>query len=358
MGNNGKKQLKMISQKQVVTIGIIVAISLAIAYLNLAQYIAMFIWMVYTWLMSNIFASIASPLLASGLILLQKAIVLLIPGLILGFILKLFKIKDAFKLGFIVSLIAACIAPILAIFMHGSVIIQFFSLFISQIIAAVVGVLCAPRITKTVYVGMIIVGLVLFNLLALSYVTNFIGRPLAQAKRANELTQATSTLKFAPYYPAYIPEGLEAKQAKLEGYHNGTYQHKRVSYQIGTVEFMVSEKLKNQDPVFNKTDNCDIGQIWFTMRTKDQISQAEVDKSRDNLKICQVLGKTDTGYEVYIHAGKSQFEFYYMEIDGTIIVAERDKLLSPRYADDFQNEMMKVYNGMNKLDSTKLEAGY
>jgi hypothetical protein len=121
---------------------------------------------------------------------------------------------------------------------------------------------------------------------------------------------------------------------------------------------MISEKLKNQEPVFNKTDNCDISAIRFEMRSNSEVRQAIIDRSRDNLSICQMLGKTDSGHEVYIEANKSQFEFYYMEVDGTIIVMQHDKLLKPRYADDFEKEVLKIFNSMEKLDTSKLTAGY
>jgi hypothetical protein len=121
---------------------------------------------------------------------------------------------------------------------------------------------------------------------------------------------------------------------------------------------MISEKLKNQDSVFNKTDNCDISAIWFEMRTKDAISDTRAASSRDNLVGCRLLGKTDDGREIYIKANKSQFEFYYMEIDNTIVVMQHDKSSRPRYTEDFKNEVLKLYNGMKRMEGADLKPGY
>ncbi|MNI75485.1 hypothetical protein D3C73_1316400 [compost metagenome] len=121
---------------------------------------------------------------------------------------------------------------------------------------------------------------------------------------------------------------------------------------------MVREKLKNQDEIFNKTDNCDISTIWLAMGSKNEINPAEIANSRDNLSICRLLGKTDDGHDVYIKASKSQFVFYYMEINGTIIVANHDTAPQSRYSTDFEKEVLKMFNSMKPLGPSGLTAGY
>lgn len=342
--------------KLIVSAVIIASIYTAIEYFHIDDYMMYGLWMVASWIPAAIMNT--PPRGASLLMQPLQVVALLAPGIIIGFILAIFKKQAAFRVAFISTMIAYFISKVATAFLLSAwisgLVIPFVAMFVGYIIAH----LSVRRITKPVFSWLIIIALVLLNLLAIPLITRAISKPITDARQANELSLAIKDMKFTAYYPGYIPQSLEATKAKFEGYHNPKYQHPHISYTVGKLEFMVSEKLKSQDPIFNKTDNCDISAIWSAMRTKAEISQAEADKSRDNLVICRVLGKTDDGHEVYVKANKSQFKFYYMEVDGTIIAMEHDTARKPRYADDFEKEVLKVFNSMEKLDTSKLVAGY
>ena len=349
-------KLQNTTPKIIVSAVIIAGIYVAIEYFHLDDYMMYGLWMAASWIPATIMSTPARG--ASLLMQPLQVIALLAPGIITGFTLAIFKQRAAFRVAFISTMIAYFISKVAAAFLLSAWISGLVVPFIAMLVGYAVAYLLVRRITRPVFSWLIIIALVLVNLLAIPIITRAISKPITDARQANELSLAVKDMKFTAYYPSYIPKGLGATQAKFEGYHNSKYQHPHVSYTVGKLEFMVSEKLKNQEPVFNKTDNCDVSAIWSAMRTKAEISQAEADKSRDNLAICRVLGKTDNGHEVYVKANKSQFKFYYMEVDGTIIAMEHDTAPKPRYADDFEKEVLKIFNSMEKLDTSKLVGGY
>ncbi|OJU88026.1 hypothetical protein BGO17_03565 [Candidatus Saccharibacteria bacterium 49-20] len=356
MAVKSQKTKSKISKSTLITAGIIVGTYLVGTYLGFTQHIVMFLWMAVSGLTAG-FASSGANAASAVVSVAMQVLAILIPGVIVGFVLAVCKRQYAFRVGFMATLIAAFITPIVSIYTLSDVmrfVVQF-----AVIVGAAFAALGIVKYVKKPLLGVLIVGgLVALNVFALQPALHALSRPISEAKQASELERAVSDIVFTPYHPTYIPSGLEATPAKLEGYHSTAYDHKRVTYKVGKVEFMVSEKLKNQDSLFNKTNNCDVSSIWFEMRTKDEVSQSRVERSLNNLSVCQVLGTTEGGVPIYIEAGKSQFEFYYMELDGTIIVAQHDTLPKPRYGEDFKNEMLKVYNGMRKVSVDELQVGY
>lgn len=344
------------TKKAVLTILAIMAIYIAIHYLRLEEYATYGILIGISWLASSF--SDSSNQLSLSLTYLGQLISVLAPGVIIGFLLTILKQQHAFRLGFATTLIAYFIVKIAEILLSMSFVNEFVIQSLAILLACTIALLLVKRVMKPSIIWPIIIGVALINVFAIPHITNAISKPIVENKQANELSEATAKMKFTAYYPNYIPDSLNVSEVKLEGYHNPQYQHQRVSYEVGKLEFVISEKLKNQEQVFNKTDNCDISAIWFEMRSKSEISQTMVNRSRDNLAICRMLGKTNDGHEVYIEANKSQFEFYYEEIDGTIIVMQHDTSPRPRYADDFEKEVLKVFNSMKALNSSRLTAGY
>lgn len=352
-----KKTTKVQKTTVKIIISAIIAASIytAIEYFHIGDYMMYGVWMAASWIPTTLDSPVhgSSPLLQP-----LQVVALLAPAIIIGFILAIFKQQTPFRTALISTMVAYFISKVVDAFFFTTWIDELIAPFLAMFVGYTLAYLLVRKITKPVLTWAIILSLVLLNLFAIPHITRSISKPITDARQANELSSAIKDTKFTTYYPSYIPEGLEATKAKLEGYHNSSYQHQRVSYNVGKLEFMISEKLKNQEQVFNKADNCDISSIWFEMRSKSEISQAKINQSRDNLTICRVLGKTDDGYEVYVKANKSQFEFYYMEIDGTIVVMQHDKLTKPRYANDFENEVLKIFNSLDKLDTSKLTAGY
>lgn len=352
-----KKTTKIQKPTIKIIIGAIIAASIygAIEYFHIGDYMMYGVWMALSWIP----AAAGAPATGTNLLMQPLQVVaLLAPAIIIGFILAVSKQQAPFRIAFMSAMVAYFISKIIDAYFFITWIDEFVAPLIAMFIGYILAYLLVRKITKPIFIWIIVIALVLLNLFAIPFITRAISKPITDDRQASELSSAIKEMKFTPYYPAYIPEGLEATKAKLEGYHNSTWQHQHVSYNVGKLEFMISEKLKNQEPIFNKTDNCDISAIWFAMDNKAEISQAEADKSRDNLAVCRVLGKTDDGHEVYIKANRSQFESYYMEIDGTIIVMHHDKLLRPRYAADFEKEVLKIFNSMKKLDTSELAAGY
>jgi len=285
-------------------------------------------------------------------------LVLIAPALIIGFFLAIFKQSYAFRIAFLSSMMAYFIASLFTFLAFYVPTIKLVIYFVTMAIAYVLSLLIIKKISRPLIVWAMIIGFAAVNVIVVPMITNATVRPIAEKRQMDELSSALDDLRFIVYYPTYIPDGLTATDAKLEGYHNTSYQHKHVSYEIGKVEVMISEKLKNQESVFNKKDNCDISAIWLEMRTKDEITQNRAQKSRDNLAPCHKIGTTDDGQEVYRESNNGQFEFYYAEIDETIIVMQHDKLPKPRYADDFEKEIMKVVNSMESLDYSRIKSGY
>ena len=352
-----KKTTKIQKTTVKIIISAIVAASIysAIQYFHIGDYMMYGVWMAASWAPTTS----GSPVHGTSLLLQPLQVVaLLAPAIIIGFIFAIFKQQTPFRTAFISTMVAYFISKIVDAFFFTTWVDELIAPFLAMFVGYILAYLLVRKITKPVLTWAIILSLVLLNLFAIPHITKSISKPITDARQANELSSAVKDMKFTTYYPSYIPEGLETTKAKLEGYHSSAWQHQHVSYSVGKLEFMISEKLKNQEPVFNKTDNCDISAVWSTMRSKSEISQAKIDQSRDNLTICRMLGKTDDGYEVYIKANKSQFESYYMEIGDTIIVMQHDKLTRPRYANDFEKEVLKIFNSMDKLDTSKLTAGY
>jgi hypothetical protein len=253
---------------------------------------------------------------------------------------------------------AYLLAKIVSTLLHVSTRYDLMIMVLTATIAAAGALWLVRHIKKLLYIWLLIAGLIIFSTVGLPYITNAIAKPIAAAKRQDDLKAAVGTLQFTAYYPSYAPTGLTKEPATLVGYHGTLSSHKRIEYQVGKVEFFVSEKLKNQDQIFNKTTNCDVSSIWFEGKFRSEILQSTIDRSLDNLSICQILGKTDDGNDVYIEANKSQFEFYYMEIGNSIIVSEYDKVNGPKYADNFRGEILKIYNSMKQLDISQIKAGY
>jgi len=302
-----------------------------------------------------------SSLLNQILIYFFHVVSLLAPGIIIGFLLLIAKQKRPFQLAFISTLFAYILLTIGTdlVFAFGSVaayvgILTFVSMFIAYIVTR----LLLSRVNNGFIILAIVAALVLISLLALPRLNSLIVRPIAQNNTAKELSAAVSKLEFTPYYPSYSPSGLALTPPKLTGYHSVLDDNVNVEYSAGRLEFKLAKALVNQDKVFNGATNCDISTIWFAMGSKSIIPQAKIDQSLDNLSICRVLGKTDSGYDVYAKTNKSQFAFYYMRVGDTIIVMDYDNLPKPGYGADIESEIFKIYNSMKRLDTSRITAGY
>lgn len=335
--------------------GIAAGLYAAIAYFNLDDYMMYGIGLIIGWVSSLI----GTP--SNGLTFLQQPLALLqivAPGLMIGFLLTIARQRNSFRIAFLGTMIAYFIVKVTDAYQfypwNAAVTIPFLAMLVGYSIVYLV----VRWIRNAIVVWLLVIALAAVNILVVPSLTRSISQPITKAKQAAKLSEAAQALKFTAYYPDYTPAGLQTTPAKLEGYNYSAFQHTHVSYSTGKLEFMVSEKLKDQDQVFNKTDNCDIGAIWFAMRSKNEINPAEIANSRDNLSICRLLGKTDSGHDVYIKASKSQFVFYYMEINGTIIVANHDTAPQSRYSTDFEKEVLKMFNSMKPLGPSGLTAGY
>lgn len=335
--------------------GIATGLYAAITYFHLDDYMMYGTGMIIGWAVSPLGAS------SDGLSFLRQPLTLiplLAPGLVIGFLLTIAKQQHPFKVAFLGTMIAYFIIKVINAYQfypwNAAVTIPLLAMLVGYSVAYLV----VRWIRNAILVWLLVIALAAVNILAVPSLTRSISQPIAKAKQAAKLSEAAQALKFTAYYPHYTPAGLQMMPAKLEGYNYSAFQHTHVSYGAGRLEFMVSEKLKNQDQVFNKTDNCDISAIWFAMRSKNEINPTKIADSRDNLSVCRLLGKTDSGHDVYIKASKSQFVFYYMEVNGTIIVANHDTAPKSRYSEDFEQEVFKIFNSMKALDPSKLTAGY
>ena len=354
MKNKSKQQNTI--KKLLISAAVVAVIYTLIHYLYLPNHMMYGIWIAIG---SLLYTVTPEPSLSISFAYASQFSMLLAPTLILGFVLAVFRQSSPFKVAFISTMITHPVLAIAGIFLSSVWIERFIVPLFAMFAAYILTILLLKRVNKSIFIWAIAVSLFAMNLTITPMVANRLSRSMAEDQQTKDLELAVKNIKFTAYYPSYVPEGLAASDAKLEGYRDRRYQHQHVSYQIGKLEIMMSEKLKNQDAVFNKTDNCDISSIMFEMKTKDEIPRARVERSRDNLSVCRVLGATQQGYNVYVEANsRSQFEFYYMEIDNTVVVMQHNKLLKPRYPEGFENEILKIYNSMNPIENSSLKPQY
>lgn len=341
-----------IMKKTFIFAALVSAIYVAIQLLNVNSFLSAGVWLLLGPFMSTADTGTVLSIILSFAF---QVLTLITPALIIGLFLAITKQPNPFRVALLSVLLTYLVSLILGFVLFYLPLLRFVIYFVGMFVAYFAAKAIVDRIRRPLPVWALISGLTVVSIVAAPIISNTIYRPVADKKHADMFATSLENLKFTAYYPTYIPNGLSATDAKFEGYQNLAFQHQHINYTIGKLEVRISEKLINQDGVFNKGDNCDISAVWFEMRSENEISPAKAESSRDNLAPCRILGKTKDGHEVYIEANKSQSEYYYMEVDGTIIVMQHDKLPRPRYASDFENEIMKIFNSMEELDSSKIK---
>jgi len=282
---------------------------------------------------------------------------ILVPALLLYLLLSVLKKPHAFKTAVMSTMIAYLFYTLLTPFVKVTA-LSLVLYFVLELVSFFFVVRLVEGAKKQLFTWLGVIVLIAFNLFVLPYLSNYISRVSYAGTSEQQMQAALNTLDFVPYFPAYIPKGLEVTRPKLNGYQDTKYANENIVYEIGNVEFRLSKVLKNQDKILNFQTNCDISTLWFEMSSSKEVGLSRITRSLDNLAICNKVGMTETGQDIYAEGREdSQYTFYYMAIGDTNIVAQYEKMRRPRYSDDFEKEIIKIFSSMQKLNNARITQG-